>query len=366
MSSKSKTAKPPQWEDKFIIGLTGNIATGKSAVMKFVAQKGALTLDADKIVHHILDTDSSMQAALAVAFGSSVRRNDGSIDRPQLASIVFSDPSALQDLELMLHPAVRVELIERINESSANVIIIEAIKLLEGTLREMCDTVWVTNCSRVRQIERLIICRGLDDQSAVLRVDAQSPQEEKVAQANVVIETDSSLAETQAQVEEAWEQAMVQTAGIPVVIPIDVPIPPKAKRKPPAKKEKLKKATPATKPAPKKKQDDVDISDVIVRRAKPSDLPAVLLLIRRATDNKIKMKRTDMLMAMSERSYFIGQRGTEILAVMGYAVDSGLAHIEQMYVYPPENAGTVGKALLTELEKSAKPTFLRRVVCLST
>ena len=77
-----------RWPNKKVVGLTGNIATGKSTVMRLAAQQGALTLDADKVVHEIMADDPSMQAAIAVAFGPEVRRADGSIDRAALAAIV--------------------------------------------------------------------------------------------------------------------------------------------------------------------------------------------------------------------------------------------------------------------------------------
>lgn len=121
-----------RWPNKKVVGLTGNIATGKSTVMRLAAQQGALTLDADKVVHEIMADDPSMQAAIAVAFGPEVRRADGSIDRAALAAIVFGDP-ALRDLENMMHPAVRQEIYRRVDASDAAIVFIEAIKLLEGS-----------------------------------------------------------------------------------------------------------------------------------------------------------------------------------------------------------------------------------------
>lgn len=91
MRSSKNQGRPPRWPDKIVVGLTGNIATGKSSVMRMAAEQG-ITLDADKIVHEIMDGDPSVQAAIAVAFGAEVRKADGRIDRPALAAIVFSIP----------------------------------------------------------------------------------------------------------------------------------------------------------------------------------------------------------------------------------------------------------------------------------
>jgi dephospho-CoA kinase len=193
-----------RWPDKTIIGLTGNIATGKSAVMEMAAEKGAFTLDADEIVHRIQDGDSDVQTDIALAFGQQVRKPDGGIDRKALGSIVFKDPAALRRLEQIIHPAVRRALLQRIDANPAGVVVIEAIKLLEGGLAAECDQIWVTRCPVEKQIERLMVCRGMDPDTATLRVAAQAPQEEKVARADVVIDTDGTMADTRARFELAW------------------------------------------------------------------------------------------------------------------------------------------------------------------
>jgi dephospho-CoA kinase len=191
-------------EDKFVIGLTGNIATGKSAVMNLAIERGALAIDADKIVHEILEDDMAVQEAIANIFGPTVRRADGRIIRPALGKIVFGDPQAMRELEAIIHPAVYRQVISCIKESKSSIVMIEAIKLLEGKLREICHVIWVTRCSRERQLERLQICRGMDEESAVIRVDSQAPQKEKVLLADRVIDTDGVMDDTQRQFEQAW------------------------------------------------------------------------------------------------------------------------------------------------------------------
>jgi dephospho-CoA kinase len=121
---------------KLIIGLTGNIATGKSAVMRLAADRGALTIDADRLVHRIMDTDETMQANVVAAFGSRVRLPDGRIDRKILGNIVFYDRTAMRDLEGMLHPVVRQQVYQQIDETEATLIMVEAIKLLEGDISD--------------------------------------------------------------------------------------------------------------------------------------------------------------------------------------------------------------------------------------
>ena len=196
-----------------IIGLTGNIATGKSAVMRLAAERGALTIDADRVVHELLDGDAEIQEAVVAAFGPGVRRADGRIDRAALGRVVFGDPAQRGRLEAILHPAARAEIARRVARSDAPVVVIEAIKLLEGPLAGLCDQVWVTACARETQLARLRVCRGMDPADAAARIDAQNPQEAKIARADVVIHTDGLLRETEAHVERAWAALMSGGAG---------------------------------------------------------------------------------------------------------------------------------------------------------
>ncbi len=197
---------------RIIIGLTGNIATGKSAVMRLAAENGALTIDADKVVHELLDGDEAIQTAVVEAFGPAVRRADGRIDRPAVGRVVFNDPAALARLEAILHPATRLAIAQRIQETTAPVVMLEAIKLLDGPLQDAVDQVWVADCPPETQLQRLLVCRGMGETEATARIAAQAPQADKVARADVVIDTGGLMADTQAQFEVAW-RTLLEGAG---------------------------------------------------------------------------------------------------------------------------------------------------------
>ncbi len=348
--------------DKLIIGLTGNIATGKSAVLRLAAERGALVIDADKLVHNLLDNDSDIQSAIALAFGPRVRLADGRIDRQALGEIVFQDPAALRDLEMMIHPAVRRAIFEQISQSDAPVVIIEAIKLLEGDLVTLCDQIWVTRCSPKRQLQRLLVCRGMDHDTARQRMRAQPPQEEKVAQADVVIDTDGLMETTEAQFNLAWGR--LPSPGEVATKELTLPngqtsfASPKAPSKPttsqPALNTSLKPLPPLS---PVNRPDDL-----AVRRARPSDIPAILLLMQQATDGQVKMKRADLLIALGERSYFIGQRNSEVRAVFGWHIENLVASVDQIYIYPPAETAVAGAAILEEIEGSADQHIAELVV----
>lgn len=360
MSEQSPEGK---FSGKVLVGLTGNIATGKSAIMRLAAERGALTIDADHIVHELENNDTVLQAAIAVAFGPEVRLDDGRINRRALGEIVFQDPQAMRDLEGIVHPAVRRELVRRISESEANIIFIEAIKLLEGPLAKVCHEIWVTRCSRQKQLDRLRVCRGLDTDTAVSRIKAQPAQEEKVAKADVVIDTNGLMVDTDAQFRLAWERLpdpqSVDTKHLPAI----TAQPPQSAVGKDGPHPTAFVAAPLETAAPKPTHRPQGLE---VRRARPSDVASMLLLIRKATDGADKMKRADLLLALSERGYFIGQIGAEVSALMGWNIDSQVARIDQIYIHPLSATETTGLAVLEEAERSAHEHICEIIIAFLT
>ena len=192
-------------KDPYVIGLTGNIATGKSTVAKILARLGPEHIDADTLAHRVMSVGQPVYHKVVDAFGPYILAPGGEIDRAKLGKIVFADPHALARLEAIVHPAVIARTRERIERTHAGVAVIEAIKLIEsGVAVQLCDTVWVVTAPRAVQIQRLIQERDLSHQDAVLRIDAQPDQQAKVAHAEVVIDNGGSLEQTSAQVEQAW------------------------------------------------------------------------------------------------------------------------------------------------------------------
>ena len=339
---------------KVIVGLTGNIATGKSAVMRLVKDLNAEIIDADAVVHELMNTNMDLQEAIANAFGASVRREDGRIDRLALGQIVFGREGAMIQLETLIHPPTRAVIHQRIRTSKRDIIFIEAIKLLDSPLADLCHQVWVTRCTKSKQLERLRICRGMPTPDATARIKAQTSQADKVAMADVVIDTNGFYADTISQVEMAWRR-LPSIADVPLVT---LPDPTKPT---PIKHKMITKAAPSTAVGSTgvelKRPADIPPIDrpdgLEVRRARPSDIPSVLLLIQKATGGKKKMSRTDLLMALSERSYFIGQIGTEVTTVIGWSIDMQAGFIDEIFIYPPEAIDDTTTAVIEDIEKSA-------------
>ena len=346
-----------RWPSKTIIGLTGNIATGKSAIMRYAAEHGALGIDADKIAHDVLN-DEGIQQKVGELFGDEVRLPDGRVDRAALGKIVFANPTKLAQLESIIHPIVRPRIVQIVDVAPHSIVFIEAIKLLEGELAAVCDQVWVADCGKLTQMQRLVIGRGMEEEQAFERIAAQAPQAEKLAKADVVIDTRGSLAQTLQQVAAAWPSAVAtvsppapiaqpEPVAEPEPVPAPTPIPP------------APEPTPTPAPAPQAAAEEEE--EIVVRRARPSDIPSIMLLIHKATNGRVKPKRAEILMALSERGYLIGQIGDEISTVVGWYTDKGFASIEQVYIHPSEMAQKTGVAVLKEIGKTANELMCEAV-----
>lgn len=196
-----------------VIGLTGNIATGKSEVGRILAALGAHVIDADKISHRVMKAGGPTFDAIVGAFGPEVVAPNGQIDRAKLGAIVFRDRGALEELEKIVHPAVIAE-VDRQIAGCDGVVVVEAIKLIEAGMHRRYDELWVVTAPRWVQIVRLVQMRGLTEQEASLRVDAQSPQEAKAAQADRVIENDGEVEALRGKVRAAWTELMAKAAAI--------------------------------------------------------------------------------------------------------------------------------------------------------
>jgi dephospho-CoA kinase len=193
----------------FLLGLTGNIACGKSTVGQILAEQfGADYIDADRVVHELYRAGTPETRAIAARFGSHLLQADGTIDRRQLGDTVLSDPSALRDLEHILDPSVRRAIEHRISNTTSPVVVLDAIRLIESGLYQRCDAVWVVLCDPALQVKRLQSSRHFSPEQAHLRVTSQTPVEAKLRRATAVIHNNGSLADLEAQVKAAWDRTV--------------------------------------------------------------------------------------------------------------------------------------------------------------
>jgi dephospho-CoA kinase len=192
----------------YIIGLTGNIGTGKSTVGRMLVELGARYVDADAVAHEVTRKDGTAYDAVVREFGRGILSPDGEIDRRKLGAIVFSDGAKMRRLEALTHPAVLARMGQVALEATGPALVLDAIKLLESGMRGLCDALWVVTCPKEQQVARLMGTRGLTRREALQRIEAQPPQEEKVRQADVVIDNGGSLEKTRRQVRVAWQAVL--------------------------------------------------------------------------------------------------------------------------------------------------------------
>ena len=192
------------------IGLTGPIGCGKSTVAGWLAERGAVIVDADALARQVTD-EPDVRAAIVAAFGPAVAGPDGGLDRGALAVAVFGDAAALAWLEALTHPLVRPRLeavVAAAEAARAPAVVIEAIKLVEGGYGSACDEVWLVTCDPAVQAGRLAD-RGVAPADAARRVAAQGAIRERLAPAATrVLSTDGSPDEARARTLAAYEAAL--------------------------------------------------------------------------------------------------------------------------------------------------------------
>ena len=191
-----------------IIGLTGGIASGKSTVARFLKELGAVVIDADRIGHEVLKSDTTVRQEIVATFGSQVLTPDGNISRKELAKIVFEDAESLARLNRIMHPRIAgrvTALLSKYREEGVKVVVVEAALLLEAGWAPLVDEVWVTVASEAIVLKRLRERAGFSAPESLGRIRAQLSVAERARQANVVIDTGCSLGELKARVTELWQ-----------------------------------------------------------------------------------------------------------------------------------------------------------------
>jgi len=191
-----------------VIGLTGGIGSGKSTVSKFLAELGAVIIDADKVGHEALKPDTEAWREVVAAFGRQILTPDGDINREKLGEIVFRNPESLSRLNQIMHPRmydiVKAQL-EGYRKQGVGVVVIEAPLLIEANWTSLVDEVWVTVAPQSTVLGRLKEKLGLSEPESLARIHSQLPSEERVKHADVIIDTDCDLDELRAKVEKLWE-----------------------------------------------------------------------------------------------------------------------------------------------------------------
>ncbi|WP_240506138.1 dephospho-CoA kinase [Thermoactinospora rubra] len=196
------------------VGLTGGIGSGKSEVSRRLDELGAVVIDADKIAREVVEPGTEGLARVVAAFGEGVLREDGTLNREKLGSIVFNDPDKLATLNGIVHPLVGERVAELQSQAAGDAIVVYDVPLLaENKLAPMYDVVIVVDAGDETRIRRLREHRGMAEAEARSRMAAQASREERLAVADIVIVNEDTLEELDARVREVWEELTARVPG---------------------------------------------------------------------------------------------------------------------------------------------------------
>ena len=302
--------------EKYIIGLTGKIASGKSVVRKMLEHLGAYSIDADALSHRASAKGAPGYQPIIQAFGTWVLRPDGEIDRARLGRIAFGDPAAMSLLEGIIHPLVSQATGTMIRRATQRVVVIEAIKLLEGSLHAQCNSIWVVNVPREVQISRLVEKRGLTRAEALQRIDFQGGPEKMLAAANVIIQNDGNYEKTWKQVQAEWKK---------VALP----------------------------PAPEAETITPLRGEFSVTRGRPRDSASIAQLINRLSQGQRHMTSEDVMAAFGEKAYMLLHLNGKNVGVAGWQVENLLARTTEFFIDPAVEVEKGLKSLINEVERAS-------------
>lgn len=308
-----------QWAGKYVIGLTGNIGTGKSVVRRMLEHMGALGLDADAFAHRAIAKGAPGYQPVINTFGRYILGKDGEVDRTKLARIVFSDTDALGELEAIVHPLVIQAVDWMIRRSDRPVAVVEAIKLLEANMHRQCDTIWVVYAPENVQVARLVNKRGMTEAAARQRIAAQPPQEQKIAVAGVVIKNAGSIEDTWRQVVAAWQKTV--PAGHQQPAP-----------------EKTTQAAPGS---------------LSVNRGRPRDAEAISGLINQVVKDKT-ITASDVMAEFGDKAFLMLKARDRLVGVAGWQVENLVARTTDIVIDPSIPTAQAVPALIAEMERASK------------
>ena len=196
----------------FVIGLTGGIGTGKTQVSRLLEELGASIVNADLLGHEVYEPQSEGWHAVVNAFGEQIVSDNGEIDRRALGGIVFSDDSALQQLNAIMHPRIydlAEQRLKGLAGQGVTTAVLEAALLIEAKWTPLVDDVWVTVSPEEDIIARLQERNNMDEATARSRIDSQMPQTERVEHADVIVENNASLEDLSDSVKELWNSRVL-------------------------------------------------------------------------------------------------------------------------------------------------------------
>ncbi len=301
---------------KFVIGLTGNIATGKSVVRRMLEHLGAYTIDADALAHRAISKGAPGYQPVVDCFGKWILDGEGEIDRKKLGNLVFHDPEALVQLENIIHPHVTQAIEILTTRATQSVIVIEAIKLLESPLRDRCDSLWVVHAPEQVQLERLMRKRHLSREQALNRIRIQQPQEEKLKAASVSILNTGSYDDLWNQISAEWKKISPAAETQPEIIPSVA-------------------------------------GDFYVQRGRPRDTEVIASLLTRLSKGRRSVSSEEVMADFGEKAYLLLRLRDERVGLAGWQVENLVARTTDLFLDDRIDKTSALGTLIDEVERAS-------------
>lgn len=308
-----------KWPGKYVIGLTGNIATGKSVVRKMLEHLGAYGIDADALSHRAISRGAPGYDPILQLFGKWVLATDQQIDRGRLGRIVFADPGALAALEAIIHPLVTQAIDILIRRSTQSVVVVEAIKLLEtAQIRNACDSIWVSYAPPETQVARLVSSRHLSEADARQRIQVQPSQGKKVTAANIVIKNIGTFTDTWRQVTVAWQKTVPAAAEkVPALIPV------------------------------------IPKGQFSIERGRPRQSEEIAAFVSRVAGDGHPRTSEDIMAAFGEKAFLLLKLGNKLVGVIGWQVENLVARTTDIFIDPAIPISLAIEKMIAEMEQAS-------------
>jgi dephospho-CoA kinase len=344
----------------YLIGLTGNLGSGKSTVRRMLERLGASGLDADALAHLAMRRGTATWFALVKTFGLDILTFSGKIDRAKLGARVFADANALAQLEALVHPAVGALTREWLRETETPVVVVEAIKLIEAGMHQWCDALWVVQCATETQVERVARDRQMTPADARARLDAQGSLDAKLKLATVVVDNNGDEKSTRAQVERAWQAIQPDTARDKSEWLIGIT---RAQPQPPVVQVKPVIAPPPPPPppvaipvAPPVKEDSAPAitSEPEVRRARRNDLAALGVALAKREQRAEPLSHEQVLKRLGERGYRVAVADGRVIALAAWEAENLVAMTREVWAESETAAARALPKLFALIEEDAR------------
>jgi dephospho-CoA kinase len=207
-----------------LVGLTGNIGSGKSTVAQLLSERGATIIDADVLARRAVELGTAGHARIIARWGDEILAPDGHLDRAALRRIVFADHGQLEELNGIVHPEVerlRMRLVEQARKRGDRIVVCDIPLLFERHMTDRFDRIILVDAHRAVRLDRLVKDRGLQETEAMDMIAAQMPAELKRARADFIIENDGTLTQLERRVQDVWHALLHDASGSkrPVVLP---------------------------------------------------------------------------------------------------------------------------------------------------